>query len=282
MIPQGKRVLRFVLPAVLLIATASLAAGALAPFLRSTKNFVPFAGDPRVRYEPGAETAAAVVARALPVAIATIEQGQFRPFRKPVVVHVCASTASFDRYGYGVTGNGGFVFNGRLFISPKPQNTADRLPRLLTHELSHLHLEQHLGVIRFAGDLPSWFKEGLAVHLSGSGDETVPETEGRDAVARGQLFPPVAAGSLFFWRTENREGLKPHLFYRESAMFVAYLERRDPAAFEKLLRGIASRQHFGPALFSAYGQDAAELQAAFTAEIKQAQPRRLNAPEVPK
>src|SRR5688572_6312011 len=39
------------------------------PLLRSTENFQSFKHDARVRYEPGAEAAAAVVARALPEAI---------------------------------------------------------------------------------------------------------------------------------------------------------------------------------------------------------------------
>ena len=149
----------------------ALAYAGLRPLLRSTEAFLPLAADPRVRFEPGAEAAAAVIARALPEAIATIERAQFRPFARPVAIQVCATTASFERFGFGVSGAGGFVLNGRLFLSPKTQNTAERLPRLLAHELSHLHFDQRLGMIRHQRALPGWFREGLAVHVSGSGAE---------------------------------------------------------------------------------------------------------------
>jgi hypothetical protein len=41
---------------------------------RSTDEFLPWPADPRVRYEPGAETMAAEVAAALPEAIRTVER----------------------------------------------------------------------------------------------------------------------------------------------------------------------------------------------------------------
>lgn len=239
---------------------------ALAPLYRSTSHFRVVEGEARVRYEPGAEEAAAVVAQALPAAIATVERGHGRPFTKPVVIHVCATTASFDRHGFGVSGAGGFVLNGRLFLSPKPQNTADRLPRLLTHELSHLHLEQQLGTLRGARQLPGWFKEGLAVYVAGGGGaETVSEAEARDAIARGRTFKLDTRGSLLFPQTAARDGLTPHLFYRESAMFVGFLARLDPGAFKRLLASIQDREAFDSAVNGAYGRDLAELWAQFTA-----------------
>src|SRR5437762_1118808 len=109
-----QRLVRLVVRGAIFAASASFAVAALTPLLRSTKNFRAFPTEPRVCYEPGAEAAAAVIARALPAALSTVEQAQFRPFVAPVTIYVCASTGSFDRFGFGVSGAGGFVFNGRL------------------------------------------------------------------------------------------------------------------------------------------------------------------------
>jgi hypothetical protein len=239
------------------------------PLLRSTENFQSFKHDARVRYEPGAEAAAAIVARALPDAIATVERAQFRPFAKSVTIHVCASVESFERFGYRASGAGGFVLNGRLFISPKQQNTAERLPRLLTHELSHLHFQQQIGTLGYARRLPGWFKEGMAVHVAdGGGAESVSEAEGRDAIARGQVFRLDATDSLRSPQTAARDGLGAHLFYRESALFVGFLARSDPPAFARLMADIYGRKRFSAAIETAYGRTLGALWDQFTAEIK--------------
>ncbi len=257
--------------ALALAAGCALAIAVALPFLRSTDQFLPFAADARVRYEPGAEKNAAIIARALPEAIATVERFQFRPFAKPVTIYVCASTTTFDRHGLGVSGAGGFVLNGRLFISPKPQNTAERLPRILTHELSHLQLGQQLGMLRYTRNLPGWFKEGLAVHVSdGGGAETVSEAEGRDAIARDRTFRLHESGSLIFPQTGARDNLPAHLFYREGAMFVGFLARLDPAAFKRLLLDIQDRHAFADAVAHAYGRDLPALWREFSSETKTA------------
>jgi hypothetical protein len=103
---------------------------------KSTDQFLSSTTDPRVKYEPGAEAQAQIIAQALPAAIHTVEQAQYRRFVAPVNVYVCASIESFKAYTVN-GGAGGLVLNKRLFISPKPENTAERLPSLLTHELSH-------------------------------------------------------------------------------------------------------------------------------------------------
>jgi hypothetical protein len=242
----------------------------LSPFYWPTSRFVSLTADPRVRYEPGAEKAAALIAQALPGAMAEVEHAQLRPFIKPLEIYVCATTESFDHHGYNVTGAGGYVFNGRLFISPKPQNTADRLPRLLAHELSHLHLEQHRGMLSSASGVPGWFKEGLAVFVSGAGAETVSEAEARQAIIAGHVFKPDATGSVLFPQTGARDGLSAHLFYRESAMFVAYLRHRDSAAFADIIAKSLQGESFAEGVWRAYGVNVAELQRAFVAELTSA------------
>jgi hypothetical protein len=251
----------------LALSGGGIAAFLLATVFRSADHFRAYHGDTRVRYELGAEAVAAIIARALPQSLASVEATHGRPFAKPVTIHVCASTGSFDRYGFGVGGAGGFLLNNRLFISPKPQNTAERLPRLLTHELSHLHLEQQLGALQFARRVPAWFSEGLAVYVSGGGGaESVSERDARSAIAEGRVFRRDATGSLFFRQTSARDGLTAHLFYRESALFIAFLAGGNPSAFAQLLHAVQDGKHLSPAFEAAYGRDIGALWRDFCRE----------------
>ena len=266
MVPRRRKRAFWIVAAAVVVAIIVVSGSVfLAPVYRSTDHFVALPADPRVQHERGAEAMAEVVARALPDAIATVERAQGGAFRKPVRVFVCASTESFERYRVGGAGAGGFVLNNRLFISPKPQNTAGRLPALLTHELSHLHFEQHLGMLRFARRIPAWFREGIAVHISNAGAETVAEDEARRALAEGRRFRLALRGSLFE-QSETRAGLKPHLFYRQSALFVGFMARQDPGAFRRLVSSLQAGERFAPAVQAAYGSDVPALWERFLVE----------------
>ena len=65
--------------------------------LRSTDHFVPLETDKRVLYEPGAEAFAEHMAELLPQTIEQVEAGHYRPFVKPVTIHVCASQESYKK-----------------------------------------------------------------------------------------------------------------------------------------------------------------------------------------
>lgn len=244
---------------VVVAALAAVAMGlivALTPLhtlWRSTAQFSSSSIDPRVHFEPGAEQVAAIVARALPEAIATVERQQYRPFAKPVAIYVCASPESLASFG-GPRSAGGFVLNGRLFVASKPQNTAERLPGVLAHELSHLHTDQQLGMIDYASKIPSWFKEGLAVLVSASGAETVSAAEARAAIANGKSFTPPMSGRLLFERSGRTYGLPEHMWYRQSALLVQFLRERDEAAFRQLLRRLDQGVRFKTAFEASYPQ----------------------------
>ncbi|MGO8970177.1 MAG: hypothetical protein ACLQDQ_11485 [Myxococcaceae bacterium] len=222
-----------------------------------------------MRYEPGAETMAKQVAEALPSAIRTVEQRQFRPFQPAPTVFVCASVASYAAYGGNAT-SGGEVILGRLFLSPKPQNDAQRIPRLLTHELSHLHLGQHRSALR---RLPMWFEEGLATDVSGGGGaEQVSAEQARLALLSGKALVPEARGGLFYRSTPSSSGISAHLFYREGAMFLEHLERKDSARFRTLLLGVEEGGALEEAFRRAYGEELSEAWSGFLAELKASVP----------
>lgn len=230
---------------------------------RDTSAFQPHATDPRVRAEPGTEALANAIAQALPAALAIVEQQQGRAYLRPVTVHVCASVDSFAAFG-GARSAGGFVLNGRLFLSPKLAEAPQRLPRVLTHELSHLHLSEPLSLLGYARNIPSWFKEGLAVLVSdGGGAENVSVDEARTALRTGRGFEPEWTGHLRSERSGKSYGLSEHLWYRECSLLVQFLRDRDPAAFQRLLRALEAGQPFRPALEQAYSVSGDTLLAEF-------------------
>jgi hypothetical protein len=64
-------------------------------------------------------------------------------------------------------------------------------------------------------------------------------------------------------QTPSRDGLDPHLFYRESAMFVAFLAEQNPTDFERLLGSIHDGDAFALAVQRAFGADLPTLWQRF-------------------
>ena len=138
----------------------------------------------QVHYQPGAEDFAHDVAALLPDAIVRVEAVHGRPFAHPVIVGVYATPEAYAAAnGLASTVPAGVTIFGRVNLSPKlfgPQR--QRLRAILTHELSHAHLQGWIGDYDTLY-LPNWFKEGLAVMLSGGGGaELVSEDEARAAI----------------------------------------------------------------------------------------------------
>jgi hypothetical protein len=228
---------------------------------KSTDSFLA-TSDPRVLYEPGARVMAEEVRASLPDAISTVERRMGGPFTVPVRVYVCATIDSFASYGASRRA-GGNTLNHRVFISPKSENTPERLPRLVEHELSHLHLGQRRGLLSFTR-LPVWFIEGLGVEVSaGAGAEGVSEPEARAFIARGKTFVPEAEGSVWNRHFGNTWGLEEHMFYRQAGMFVAYLRARDNDAFLRLLERIEAGDDLEQALANTERSDLSSLWRSF-------------------
>jgi hypothetical protein len=153
----------------------------------------------QVHYQPGAEEFARDVAALLPAAITRIEAVHGRRFGHPVVVGAYATPEAYAAAnGLGSAVPVGVTFAGRVNLSPKlfwPQHR--RLPAILTHELSHAHIQGWIGETAYILRLPNWFKEGLAVMVSGGGGaELVSDEEARAAIQRGDQIAIGDAGSL--------------------------------------------------------------------------------------
>jgi hypothetical protein len=228
----------------------------------------------QVHYEAGGEDYARDVAALLPVASARVEAAHGRPFAHPVTVGAYVTPEAFAAAnGLGSNVPVGVTFAGRVNLSPKlfwPQHR--RLSAILTHELSHAHLVGWIGATGYVR-LPSWFKEGLAVMVSGGGGaELVSEEEAREAISRGEQIAIDDAASLQnlleirFEKAPAKQ--EPSWYpvvmaYRQAGMFVGYLRESDGPAFDSMLKAILDGRAFTEAVAVGYHDDVRSLWRKF-------------------
>lgn len=228
---------------------------------------------PLVHFEPGAEDFARDVSTLLPGALSQIEAAQGRPFAHPVTIGVYATP---ERYAAanasGDAGSVGVTAFGRVILSPTlygPQSL--RLPGILTHELSHAHLQGYLSTYAMAR-LPNWFKEGLAVMASGGGGaEYVSEREARRAIGRGEHIDIEDAGS-FLNLSEIRFAHAPDgisrshrtvMAYRQAGLFVGFLHDTDTPGFKRMMNAILDGRPFAEAVSAGYQDNIQSLWQKF-------------------
>jgi len=234
--------------------------------LRSTDHFVPLETDKRVLYEPSAEAFAEQMAELLPQAIEQVESGHYRPFVKPVAIHVCASQESYEKLT-GLKAPASVTLKG-VFFSPRLVEEQRPLLLYLAHELSHLHLEQQIGKWKFAR-LPGWFKEGLATYVSGGGGaQNVSESEAIEAIKAGKHFEPHEKGNIFFRKYGHHWGLTPQMFYRQCMMFVVYLKNIDEQKYRSFLLCIQDGAGFSESFHDAFDVSLAEIWNEFLTETE--------------
>jgi hypothetical protein len=258
-VPQWSRVL-------LWLGIAALGAGcatAPRPDLRAGGRFETLAGDPRVHFEPGAEQQALRVADLMPQAIEQVEAAHYRPFAAPVAVYVCGTERCFSDHVTSSNVSAATVPDNLVFLSPRLfDREAPRLPMILTHELSHLHLGQQIGHYTFT--VPVWFHEGLAAWVSnGGGADYASEDEARQALQAGRAFDPATLDTpgtrhrADFWK------LSPYLFYREAMMFLDHLKQSGEDRFRDFLLRVQDRQDFAQAFGSTYNMSLEEAGRQF-------------------
>ena len=250
--------------AVLSVTGCSLARQSIAA-MRSTDHFIPNVNDNRVLFEPGAEVYANKVASFLPSAIEKVEKKQYRHFVEPVHVYVCVSRESFKKH-YGADVHAGVLT--KLFVSPRIFEYDDEITRkYLTHELSHLHLQQQLGIYK-TSRLPMWFKEGLATYVSdGGGAHLTSQEQAIASIRAGKYFIPNNSDGLIFKKTPVDFGLEPHMFYRQSMIFISYLAARREPEFQKLLLSVENGERLPTVLQATYNKKLEELWNDFLHEI---------------
>jgi hypothetical protein len=230
-------------------------------------------GSPQVHYESGAFEQARIVARLLPAAIAQVEAAHGRRFAHPVTVGVYITPEAFiAANGLGSRRSVGMTFLGRVMLSPALFSTQrDRLPAILTHELSHAHLQSWIWQLRFMR-LPQWFKEGLGVMVSGGGGaEGVSELQARDAIRRGDHIAIESSNSLFnlaavkFARSPEipDTSFRILMAYRQAGLFVTFLHETNPVGFVRMMNAILDGRPFAEAVTTGYETDVQMLWLRF-------------------
>jgi hypothetical protein len=246
----------------------SLASQALAT-LRSTANFIALDSDRRILYEPGAEDLSREVAEYLPGSIAKVENGQYSPFYKPVEVYICATNESFSKFT-GMPAIKGVTTIKHIFLSAEKFGEVPSSIRqaVLTHELSHFHLQQYLGAYKY-GSLPAWFQEGLAEYVSGGASmQGVTDAEAEKAILAGKHIMPDTTGSFLFPKRWNSYGLKPNMFYRQSFMFVSHLKHIDESKFRVFVLALENGRDLDDSFSSTFRLTMDEAWQQFVAQIK--------------
>ena len=228
----------------------------------------------QVHFQQGAEDYARVVSAMLPSAMARIESVHGRRFAYPVPVGVYVTPEAYEAAnGQGSSRPVAVTFVGRVNLSPLLYaRQRQRIPAILTHELSHAHLQGWIGGIAYVR-LPNWFKEGLAVMASGGGGaELVSEEEARAAIERGELIVINDTGSLqnlvdipLAKETAKTAPWYPIvLAYRQAGMFVDYLRESDGPAFDRMMNAILEGHAFAQAVTVGYHSDVQALWQKFT------------------
>jgi len=234
--------------------------------------------NPQVHYEDGASEYARIVARLMPAAIARVEAANGRPFAHPVTVGVYVSRANFAAAnGTGFSGAVGVTFLGRVMLSPVLLSAQrNRLVAILTHELCHAHMHSWMSELTYLA-LPNWFKEGLAVMVSGGGGaEEVSEAQAREAILGDDHFAVDDHGSLLDFvaiRMAHQPVIPDTSFrtvmaYRQSGMFTAFLRDSNPAAFARLMNALLDGRPFAEAVRASYGADLNALWDQFVRRLE--------------
>jgi hypothetical protein len=139
----------------------------------------------------------------------------------------------------------------------------------LIHELSHIHIRQYTGTFKYIKDIPGWFLEGLAVSVSsgeGAGDVTAEQAQA--AIRGGMRFEPDDSGRIIGPKTAHNYGLEPRMYYRQAGLFVDYLRKVNPQAFEAALVGVINGISFREVWPTYYGRTILELWQSFERTIQ--------------
>ena len=255
-------------------AAALPAARHIASALWNAPDRMPaLADNSQIHFELGAEDYARDVAGLLPAAVTGIEAAQGRPFAHPVTVGVYATPEAYAASNAtGLSQAVGVAAFGRLTLSPTLYSTQHRrLPAILTHELSHAHIEGWISTLAWVR-LPNWFKEGLAVMVSGGGGaEFVSEQEARAAIERGEYITIDDAGTYWNLSEIRFERAPPQatpshrtvLAYRQAGMFVGWLHDSDAPGFARMMNAILDGRPFVEAVDVGYHQDVHTLWQKF-------------------
>jgi len=231
-------------------------------YARFSYEFNQYAPQSRIHYQDGAEDLAQAVAMHWNNSVSMVENQQYASFKniEDVKVYIFNDVKKYAAFS-NTSGKGrGSSTTNEIYISPAIREREHTLAAILTHELSHVHLRQYLGTWSYATRLPGWFVEGVAVVVSGgAGAEDVGVDEAKSAMKNGHIIQPLVTGTWSGHENASDYDMKPHMFYRQSAMFVHYLRDYNEAGFQEFYLKLLNKQSFESAIQAVYGATAEQL-----------------------
>jgi hypothetical protein len=161
----------------------------------------------------------------------------------------------------------GFAFPHDIWVSPLALDFRgqDTLGASITHELSHLHLLQHLGWLGKTRHLPTWFVEGLADWVADTGFEIITRKKAIEALKNGYSFVPDDTGKLPLPRDSLVYGISWPMMHAQSRLFIEFLYAYDGDAFRLFIEAVLGKVHFHAAFRQAFGVDLESAWRAFLA-----------------
>jgi hypothetical protein len=231
-------------------------------------NVTPLISDKRVLVEPGVEERGTRISEKLDSAISVVESFLGSPFSKPIYVTLCKTQKSHVKHCGDYMISSGMMNWGRVFISPLAFERKSEIP-VLVHELTHLHTCQRIGIFKFIGDIPAWFSEGLAVIVSnGAGAEEYSDSAAIDWINHGKCFTPAKNGNFIKTSAQNEEALPWDMFYRQASLFVDYVAKSNPVAFQSLIKDMENKINFNKAFINNYNKNIQEEFDDFKESLK--------------
>jgi hypothetical protein len=240
--------------------------------LKSKSHFIAHAADSRILYEPGAEGFADKIADFLPTAVKRVEEGHFLPFKKPFKVYVFSTQKSHNEStaiptSYPIRGT---AIQGNVFIAPSAFSFKglDTHRESLMHELSHLHLSQRLGFLK-RRRIPSWFTEGLANIIAGSGGEGISDDMAVQFIKEGRhlIFPERRGFLDRMPKTIQEAGITGPMYHKQNKMFVNYINSLNSEAFKKLVLAVQRGDAFSASFLEYFEMSPEEMWSRFKSEL---------------
>jgi hypothetical protein len=224
---------------------------------KSTDLFIEYTKDTRIKYEQGAEDYASKIHQILDGSIYRVERSHYAPFSKTSQVYICSSEESFISMT-GLDGTPSAAVSDKLLISPSAfKNKKVSIEHILTHELSHLHIVQNIGLLSNMS-LPTWFKEGLPESIADNwNNKSLFESDIKLAFANGNHFTPISSQSIFV--SENMPRNFVQMYYGQTSLFVTFLKYNNEEHFRTLITSIEAGRPFADSLSKSYKKDTTEL-----------------------
>lgn len=183
-------------------------------------------------------------------------------------IFVFSDKARYANYSGSSPKARGSATTNEIYISPIIADRRETLSSIVIHELSHVHIRQYIGSWRYWTEVPGWFLEGLAVDVSGGGGaESVSDAEAIKSIQAGISFTPREKSSILGHKFAHDYGLNPHLYYRQSSLFVRYLKKSNPGAFKKSYLSLIRGKLFSEIWLENYGKKIPDLWLDYLSSI---------------